>query len=81
MWLGGFQNKIGVRIFLDHTVPVPNRPTLKWIVVSNEAGVQIDKRTKNVECTDSRSFLKKKKKKKSMCDLSEPYNTIKFYFQ
>jgi hypothetical protein len=26
MWVGGFQNKIGVRIFLDHTVstnPVP----------------------------------------------------------
>ena len=25
MWLGGFQNKIGVRIFLDHTVQAVTR--------------------------------------------------------
>ena len=37
---------------------VLNRPTLKWIVVSNEAGLQINKRTKNVECTE-RPFYQK----------------------
>ena len=45
-------------------------------MLSNDAGVQIDKRKKNVECTDNQSFFVK-----NMCDLSVPYNTTKFYFQ
>jgi hypothetical protein len=36
MWLGGFQNKIGVRIFLDHTVPKGRETMFFFVVVSSQ---------------------------------------------